>query len=440
MSSNKSITSEELNELINTAITLLPNDFDKAVQLLHPYFPVNGPVTVDYGIYTMRYALIFGISILKSKEKSLAAIINKLFEDCKSNYPNEYQKMLAWITQEMPQAVEQLKRARLNLLMDFALARSLAKLNTFSATEVQSVIASLQFPHPRSHLLANAYKDMYEVTYFFELLANLLQISIGKPFSSSPFKGKTIKGVPVTDRDGRLIKGRAINWLVQESSQELGVIIQSSYSNKIRNLLGGHNDYSFNELTGTYESKDGKLKYPYSEVLSYYSALELLVTALRLDGIIRPYEESDMPGEIWQVGFMNWSMKEPSEKILIMQNWSNFWRRPKGYSPKIISFYRVPMKREGKYVALGFDKKYFFPYDLRVVANEDTTQLMKGLLGRKTIEVTIVGLAPKVEPFTKISSQTYELEGKEFLIVGAKKATMEIDASALETLVNYLEH
>lgn len=124
---------------------------------------------------------------------------------------------------------------------------------------------------------------------------------------------------------------------------------------------------------------------------------------------------------------------------MILQYWSNFNRREKSNKPTIISFYRLPIKRQGKFVSLGFDKKYIFPYDLRVIANDQTLELMKGLQKKKRIKITIASIFPEVEPFTNISKSTITLNGKRVLVVNSLETEVEIDQPALKTLIEYLE-
>ncbi len=439
---DKSLNQNELIELLNHAISLLSSDHEKAVELLHPYIPVNGPVTIDYGIYSLQYALIFGEDIqknYKSKNKTLPLIIRDLFEDCKTKNLKEYQKLLDWIKKEMPQVTEQIKRARVNLRIDSALQNSLGALSPFNPQAVHKLILSLHVDNPTHHLVGNAYKDLYEISFFLELLANLILISGGANFPQNPFDGLQINGRSLLDRAGRLVKGNAINWLESNSDISLKGIIQSCYDNKLRNLLGGHNDYVFDSSTQTYTSKDGKITYEYTKVFSYLSALELLIAGLRLDGLTRCFEDAEEPVELYDIGFTNWSFNKNRDELLITQNWSNFNLRDKTKPPTSISFYRLPVKREGKYICLGFNNNYIFPYDLRVRANESSLELMKSLFEKDTIKIVIVGVAPAVSPFTYMSKAKITLHSKEFLVTNELRTEVKIDKPGLKTLIEYLK-
>lgn len=318
MTNKPDLTKQELIEIVNRAISLLLIHPDKAVKLLYPYVPANGPVAVDYGIYTLQYALLFGEDIQKAhadENKSLPVKIGGLFERCKLKNFDEYIELLEWVTKEMKQVHEQMKRAKVNLLIDVALYESLSTLSSLNPNAVEKLVLSLQITNPRHHLLGNAYKDMYEISYFLELLANLIIISKGGKFSENPFKGLVINRQPIIDRSGRLIKGNAINWLIGNADSFLGNIIKSSYDNKLRNLLGGHNDYVFDSARGIYISKDGKFKFDYARVLAYLSNLEFLFSALRLDGLTRYYEDAKLPAKIYEIGYMDWRFNNKQDQF-----------------------------------------------------------------------------------------------------------------------------
>lgn len=437
-----SITKQSLIELLNKATSLLSIDPQKAIRIIHPYVPANGPVSIDYGIYSLQYALIFGENIQATKaneNKSMPVKIGKLFEKCKSGNLTEYLKMLAWATKELKQVHEQIKRARVSMHIDSVLHESLSNLSSLNPSEVEELVLSLEITNPRHHLLANSYKDMYEISFFLELMANLLNISAGGKFSDTPFKGLIINGNPILDR-GRLIKGNAISWIEENSDSFLREIVTHSYNNVLRNLLGGHNDYVFDSTAEIYASKNGKVKFDYGRVLAYLSNLELVFQALRLEALTRFYEDTKLPAKISEIGYIYWYFTKNKDKIIIAQYWSNFSKRDKSILPKTLSFYRLPMKREGKFISLGFDKKYIFPYDLRVIANNQSLDLMKSLLGKDKINITILSVAPVVSPFTQMSKTIIPLGSNKFLVVGDMEAEVEIDKPSLETLINYLEN
>ena len=438
------VSKRQLIECVNTAISLLDRNQEEAVKLLHPYVPVHGPVTIDYGIYTLQYALLFGEDIQKHREdfnNCMPVKITDLFEQCKTKNFNEYLKLINWIYGEMKSVHVQMKRSRVNLLMDSALYESLSLLSPMNPEKVKELVLSLQINNPSHHLLANTYKDSYEISFFLCFLGNLIVISKRGKFSKNPYKNLVINGKSLSDKKGRLIKGNVISWLVKNSDPFLKRVINSSYNNILRNLLGGHNDYIYDSASDTYVSKDGKLKFNLSHVFAYLSNLELLQSSLRLDGITRYFEDTKLPAKMSEVGFMDWRFSKDLKTIFILQNWANFSRRKleKSDPPKIISFYRLPIKRKGKYVCLGFNKNYIFPYDLRVKANDDSLRLMEGLMKLYTIKVAILSIAPKVKPFTNISTSEVEIEGKKFLITKKLETEMEIKKNSLTTLIDYLK-
>lgn len=443
MEDESTISKQDLIALVTKAIALLSVNPKNAIKLLHPYSPANGPVSVDYGIYTLQYALLFGEDIQKTyadENKSLPVKIGRLFEKCKTKNFDEYIKLLKWIAKEMKQVHEQMKRARVNLSMDSALYESLGALSTINPSEVEKLVLSLEINNPRHHLLANTYKDLYEISFFLELLANLIIISGGKKFSAKPFKDLKIDGRAITGEAGRLVKGNAINWLEKNPDTFLSTIIKSSYDNTLRNLLGGHNDYVFDSSSEIYRSKDGKVKFEYARVLTCLSNLELLISALRLDGLTRYFEDVKHPIKISEIGFIHMHPAKKKDTLIIAQYWSNFNRRTREDLPKIISFHEPLVKTINKYICLSFNKKFIFPYDFTFGVTDFSLSLMKSLLKKDKINIIVCAVAPKVSPFTYISKSTIIIDHKEFLVTNSLEAEVEIDKPNLEKLIEYLEN
>jgi len=436
------VTQDNIHDILNKAISLLEKHPDEAVKLLYPYVPINGPVAIDYGIYSLQYALLFGTDIqqsAKTKQITLPNEIGDLFDKCKNEYFNEYLNLLDWISNNMKEATNKIIRARVTDTIEASLHHVLSKLQVISPETVREIALGIRMDTPKYHVLANVYKDLYEIDFFHVLLGNLVNISRGNVFSTTPFANLKMYGKDLVDKNGMLIKGLLIKWFESNTSGVLQQSIISSYNSQLRNLLGGHNAYVFDETNKIYYSADRATKYTYTELFSYLSNLERLMSALRLEGIIRHLEDSKHPAKIYDIGFMDWRINIEQQKVYVLQYWSNYWARKNIDLPKTINFYRIPFELDGKRIALAFDSKYIFPYDLRAFPSKDSIKLFKELSKLESINLIIHAVAPPVEPFTNISNTNVTIEGKDMLIIGESSTKVEIDKKSLDTLIRYLE-
>lgn len=439
------IDKQDLIKSMNKAISLLEINYDEAVKLLFPFVPCNGSVSLDFGIYTLQQALIFGEQIQQSLSKKdeicLPTEINNLFDKCKENN-SEFTKLMEWSLGEIKYVHDQMKRAHLSIKIEDSFHSTVEEMALSNPQKAGDLFLSLQIDNPQYHLLANSYKDSFEIDFYLNLLGNLLTISKNGLFSKNPFDEKKINGNSLTDRNHNLIKGNVINWIIENSNEKLGKIIKYSYDNKLRNLLGGHNDYIYDLKKETFYSKDKKINYPYSRLSTTRSNLDMLQNALRLEILTRKFYEMTEPGKMADIGYMNWSFNKDASEVLISQYWSNFNQREIGDSPKIISFYKAPLKLKGeeKRICLGFNKKYFFPEDLRVIANNESLKIMELLSGRDNLKIKIISIAPNVQPFTNMSKAKITVFEKNFLVIDELNTEVDIDKPALLTLIDYLKN
>ena len=137
------------------------------MKLLYPYVPINGPVAIDYGIYSLQYALLFGTDIqqsAKTKQITLPNEIGDLFDKCKNEYFNEYLNLLDWISNNMKEATNKIIRARVTDTIEASLHHVLSKLQVISPETVREIALGIRMDTPKYHVLANVYKDLYEIT------------------------------------------------------------------------------------------------------------------------------------------------------------------------------------------------------------------------------------------------------------------------------------
>lgn len=435
---------QNLIQLMNKAISLLEINYDEAIKLLFPFVPCNGSVSIDFGIYSLQQALIFGEEIQqnfsKKAEICLPIEIGKLFDKSKENN-NEYIKLMDWGLGEMKYVHDQMRRAHLSINIESSFHSTVEEMAISNPQKAGDLFLSLQINNPQYHLLANSYKDSFEIDFYLNLLGNLLIISKNGSFSKNPFDGKNVNGKSLTDKNHNLIKGNIINWLIDNSDQKLGQIIKFSYDNKLRNLLGGHNDYIYDLEKKVFYSKDKKINYPYFRLSATRSNLDMLQNALRLEILTRKYYEIVEPGKISEIGYMNYSFNNDVSEVLISQYWSNFNQRTIEDSIDSISFYRAPFKLKGdeKRICLGFNKKYLFPEDLRVIANDESLKIMELLMKRDKLKIKIISVVPAVLPFTNMSKAKITVCENNFLILDELNTEVDIDKPALLSLIDYLK-
>ncbi|KKP66100.1 MAG: hypothetical protein UR68_C0032G0012 [Candidatus Roizmanbacteria bacterium GW2011_GWA2_35_19] len=435
----------EVVETLIKSFSLLETDFDKACDILFPYVPVNGPIAVDYGIYTLQYALTFGDEILeieKSNPKSKFSMpgeVNEIITECQKKNINGYKELLVWSHEKIKLATDQMKRANATMSAVYYSFDELVANNNKSYKKDLNLVQIKEMDH---HFLVNAYKDLFEISFFLELLLNLQFIKNGENFSNNPFKNLKFNNKPIINKSSFLNKGLAVAYLNKVLSGSLKILLNSTFIPEIRKLAG-HNNYTFNKKTNTYIfNEQNKKQISFEFVSKCFTNLGLFENALRLELNKHYLEEFNQESpRVDKIGFMDWRFSKDEKEILILQYWSNFIRLQEQKPPEEISFYRIPLQTNDsiKRICLGFDKKYHFPYDLRVIANKLSLKLMKNLNKKNSITIKIIGVAPNVDPFSKMSKVLVSLRNRKMVVIGEITTHVKINHRNLNSLINFLE-
>lgn len=426
-------TYNDVEDILEAGIDALDIDFDKARTILFPFIPANGPVAVDYGIYTLQYALMFGNEILQIEKNnhqsdfSMPGELSEMFGRAKQKM-TLYEELVRWGHFKLKHATDQMKRAN-----------SMVTVSHIFQDATSSNLKEAKIAKMSHTFLASAYKDLYEITFFLELLLNLHNIANNKAFSEKPFHGIKHTGKYIVGDNGFMNKGLALDWLKQQANDELKFLLSNTYNSDIRKLAG-HNNYTYSEPNETYILNDNEKELTKTYVSGMLTNLSLLQNALRLETLRHYYEleSRELPG-IWSIGYMDWRFNKDEDELLILQYWSNFIRHQEKTKPMRVSFYLSPAAGTRDSVCLSLDEPKQYPYDLRVIPSKQTLRHLERLSKKSDIDVILIGVAPMVEPFTKMSKTTVVLHRRELTVLNEMRLNLKVDKESLLSLIAFLK-
>lgn len=422
----------QYNKGINS---LSDGNFIEAQDLLAYLFPVHGPISLDYALYAFEFAIGFP-ELLKKDTRSPLIAIKEVFEAIKKNYHTEYKNLLKWGKLEAGNLIKQMDNADIyrKLIKDHEISRIH---NKFEKDE--KVVPQL---------LVDEYKNRYEIDYTFELLANLFAIYKGDKFSKQPLK-KRYKNKNIIDGNGSIRKGLAVGWLAENAPNDtIKGLIKDSYDSKVRNTLSGHNSYTFNSSSNEYISLKGNVRFSKEKIITLNNNLNSLQRYCYLEKQTLYFEdyvdEMELHG-LDNIGYLDYRIiikNKEVDRVLLFQYWANFSLRNENETPNIINFYPAPVKGKENVVCVSLGRTMFWPYDLRIIANQQTLDGLKLLLKKDKVKLSVISLAPPMSPFKEIHNNLdyVYIYGQKMLILDGLDKEVAVKKTYLQKLIIQLEN
>jgi hypothetical protein len=247
----------------------------------------------------------------------------------------------------------------------------------------------------------------------------------------------------VTDGRGNITKGLAINWLAQESPDpRLTDLIRKAYNSTIRNVIGGHNDYRYHEISQQYECLSDGRKYSLKDLAHTNKSLERFQQIIIIQSGLYIYRDQiPIPGlDIAVMGNMNarWSIdKGIVQELIIFKYWANY--REYAEWPDLVTFMPSEVHSEQCSISLRFGDTWAFPYDLRIFANQETLTMLKALCHLDEVTIRVVAVCPPFHGLTMYEIGRTTIEGKDVSVLDETRLKAHVGKEEVARTIGFLE-
>jgi len=421
----------KISRAYNTAVTVSSKEDTEGVrQALLGIVPVNGFFDLEMGLYWLHRFLALPLLATTGAQEGFEHII-ALMREAFSADDVHTTRFLDWWREGLRAAIW-----------------PLANVQAIGAAGVESNLGfySMQnrYSDVRPHLLAQQYAALYEVGFTLETLAALIRLQENESFRERPFEGFRQAGRKIVQK-GKIVKGLAVQWLLDQlSDSPAGEVVRQAYCPAMRNSLGGHNDYRFDEDSQTFVSSD--CSYSAAEVASRFSILRNLTDLLaslpaEIDYANRMF--FDQIAGPRDYGFIDVRFpfelgREPA--ILAIQSWPFFIWRDAQALPKRVWIYPTPIEGHHNSVSYSFaDLTMLFPYDIRLLADRTTLQCYRHLLKHSaSVRLTILGVCPYIEPLATLGHPEIDVWGVKQIVLGQVDSVVSLDEDGLKDTIEHL--
>ena len=404
---------------------------EDARHALHGYLPCMGPLDFDFALYCVEDALILPSTWRDGGTSSPMAPVLDLFQQARATDRTQFVEFLKWFRTQTEEIGCQQHNA--DAFRDLYLA--VPDLPDVSPIRANDTIGP--------SLLAEQYKNIYEINYPLDALANLFHIRRGNGFRNRPYAGMEYHGTAITDRHGDVKKGLALRWLADQSSDpNLTQLIGQAYDSAMRNILGGHNDYSYNEETQSYEELRGGSSFTMSQVRETTRALDALQQVIIVQSGLHLYRQGVLPGPDFS-NFGNMDVRwlidgSPVREIVVVKYWGNY--REIVQWPDCMTFAPSPIRWPGHCsISLCIGREMCFPYDLRILANKNTLAMLRDLRQVDEISLRTLAVSPPIPSLADDEVGRISVAGSDLSVLADSSRRVGVDRDFISQTIEYVE-
>lgn len=442
-----SVLNSDMKRRVNDIILLTKTNRNFAYIRAKGLLPTDDPDNFDYSLYRLEFALSCQNYTLKSKADKKQDFMyqslqefSKLFDKVKKINKTEYKKIIDFYTNKdnMIDIINKFNTAYSkvheadNVLADEAYKRITKRFSPsfrgFGNSKKNALILHY-------NLKMDAYQAYFEITWFLELLYNLIIVANGGNFTPSPFSRKRL----ITGEDVGTSKAFMVRKIIEESNyKELNKKIDKAYDNILRNGTSGHNDYSIDIEKMILTIKKNNVKYSINKINEIVVRLTSITHVIL--NLINVEKYQDRHAEFSLQGIMSLMRARINNKYLLglqaCQFWSNCDIDKKGENIKVLN---LKISKDRKYIMFSHSEK--MPKNpFKFAPTKKFLELLTDIQNLDNIHYDRTIIAPRIQYFLNAAKREMNVMGEDYFVVGDTHFSLKINKSGIKKIIKLLKN